>query len=306
MFSQDDLDFIKQINDLKKEKNAIILAHNYQLLEIHQVADFIGDSLQLAQQAEKVEADIILFAGVRFMAETAKLLNPKIKVLLSVADAGCPMADMIEPFQLEEFKTAHPEYQIVCYVNSSVEIKAQSDVCVTSSNAVKIVEQLDSSRPILFVPDQNLGKYTQSKTGKHIRVWEGMCPIHHFVFSLNDIDRVRKEYPEHTLIVHPECTPEIINKADMACSTKGMADYTATHEKVILGTEIGLIESLQFKYPEKSIIPLSNMAICKNMKKTSLSELLITLQTERNEIQIPDEVASRAVKSINRMLELSK
>jgi len=306
MYSEEELKMIEEIKRLKQSKNAIILAHNYQILEIHEIADFVGDSLQLAQEAAKVKADIIVFAGVKFMAETAKLLNPGVKVLLTAGDAGCPMADMIEPFQLQEFKSLHPEYQIVCYVNSSVEIKAESDVCVTSSNAVKIVNQLDKDRPILFVPDQNLGKYTMSKTGREIRVWEGMCPIHHFIFSEEDIKRVRRDYPDHTLIVHPECTPEIINLADMAGSTKGMADYVETHDKIILGTEIGLIESLQAKYPEKSIVGLSNLAICKNMKKTNLTELYKTLSEERNEINIDEKVAQQAVKAINRMLELSK
>ncbi|HOD53581.1 MAG TPA: quinolinate synthase NadA [Candidatus Cloacimonadota bacterium] len=305
MFSPEDNSIVEKINKLKTEKNAIILAHNYQVLEVQKVADFIGDSLQLAQKAKEVNADIIVFAGVRFMAETAKLLNPDVKVLLTAKEAGCPMADMIEPFQLQEFKAKHPEYQIVCYVNSSVEIKAECDVCVTSSNAVKIVEKLDSSRPILFVPDQNLGKYTQLKSRKTIKVWDGMCPIHHFIFTVKDIERVRKDYPDHTIIVHPECQPEIIKHADFACSTKGMADYAESHDKLILGTEIGLIEALQDKYPEKSILPLSNMAVCVNMKKTHLDDVLNVLENEVNEIKIDPEIARKAVQAINKMLELS-
>ncbi len=305
MLSPEDKKIIERIIELKKQKNAVILAHNYQVLEVQKAADFVGDSLQLAQKAKEAKAEMIVFAGVRFMAETAKLLNPEAKVLLTVKDAGCPMADMIEPFQLQEFKAKHPEYQVVCYVNSPVEIKAECDVCVTSSNAVKIVEHLDASRPILFVPDQNLGKYTRLKTQKTIKVWDGMCPIHHFIFTLKDIERVRKDYPDHTLIVHPECQPEIIENADMACSTKGMADYAETHDKLILGTEVGLIEALQDKFPEKSIKPLSSMAVCINMKKTHLEDVLSVLENENNEIQIDPEIAEKAVQSIDRMLELS-
>lgn len=305
MFDTEDQELIKEIIQLKKEKNAIILAHNYQLMEVQKVADFIGDSLQLAQMAKQVKADMIIFAGVRFMAEAAKLLNPETKVLLTAKDAGCPMADMIEPFQLQEFKAKHPDYLIVCYVNSSVEIKALCDVCVTSSNAVKIVNQLDPNQPIMFVPDQNLGQYTALKSNRNIKVWDGFCPIHHFFFTLNDIERVRREYPDHLLVVHPECKPEIIEKADMACSTKGMADLAEERDHLILGTEMGLVEALQSRFPQKSIIPLSKMAVCVNMKKTRLVDVRDTLLTERNEITIAPDIAKNAVRSINKMLELS-
>ncbi|MCB5250242.1 MAG: quinolinate synthase NadA [Candidatus Cloacimonadales bacterium] len=297
---------VNKIESLKKSKNAVILAHNYQLLEVQRIADFVGDSLQLAQKAKEIKADIIVFAGVRFMAETAKLLNPKVKVLLASESAGCPMADMIEPFQLQEFKAKNPEYLVVCYVNSSIEVKAESDVCVTSSNAVKIVESLDKNRPILFVPDQNLGNYTQMKSQRDIKVWEGMCPIHHFIFSTNDIKRMREKYPDHTIIVHPECQLNVIKEADFASSTKGMADFVAENDKVILGTEVGLVEALQDKYPQKSILPLSNMAVCIDMKKTTIEEILNTLEQEQNEIIIEPEIAKKAASAIDNMLKFSK
>ncbi len=299
------LEYIQKINQLKKDKNAVIIAHNYQNLEIQEIADFVGDSLQLAQEVRNVQAKIILFCGVRFMAETAKLLNPNIKVLLSVHDAGCPMADMIEPEDLKEYKNENPDHLIVCYVNSSVEIKALSDVCVTSSNAVKIVKQLDPTKTIMFVPDQNLGQYVKSQTNQDIEVWDGMCPVHHFLITLEDVKRVRSEYPDHQILVHPECTPEIVNNADKVFSTKGMADYAETHDKLIIGTEIGLTNALINRYPQKSIIPLNAKAQCKNMNKTTLEEVLYTLESERNQIEIDPEIATSALKAIERMLELS-
>lgn len=304
MLQENDL-IIEKILKLKKEKNVMILAHNYQNLDIHKIADFIGDSLQLAQEAKKVKADIILFCGVRFMAETAKLLNPHTKVLLSAGDAGCPMADMIEPDALREYKKNHPDHLIVCYVNSSVEIKAESDVCVTSSNAVKITQQLDPDKTIMFVPDQNLGQYVRSQTGRKIEVWDGMCPIHHYIITLQDVERVRREYPDHLILVHPECKPEIVERADKVFSTKGMADFAETHDKLIIGTEFGLTRALQDKFPNKSIVPLNDQAQCKNMKKTTLQEILMTLETERNQIEIDPDIAQKALQSIEKMLELS-
>ncbi len=295
----------KKIINLKKQKNAIILAHNYQILEVQEVADFIGDSLQLAQEAAKVEAEIIVFCGVKFMAETAKLLKPEAKVLLSVEDAGCPMADMITSEQLRNFKSQYQNPVVVCYVNSSVEVKAESDICCTSSNAVKIVNSVPKEQTILFVPDQNLGTFAFQKTGRKIIVWKGFCNVHHIHIKVEDIEEVRKKYPDHTLIVHPECIPEVFNRADVVTSTKGMADYTGENDNIIIGTEIGLYEQLKAKYPEKNIVPLSERAICRNMKKTTLKDVLTTLETERNEIVIEKEIAVKAVNSIDRMLELS-
>ena len=295
----------EQILKLKKEKNAVILAHNYQILSVQEIADFVGDSLQLAREAAKIETELIIFCGVKFMAETAKLLNPDAQVLLSVADAGCPMADMITGEQLRKFKEEHPDSLTVCYVNSSVEVKAESDICCTSGNAVKIIKSVPKEKTILFVPDQNLGTYAAEQTGRKIIVWNGFCNVHHIFITLEDVERVRRKFPDYTLLVHPECKPEVFHQADVVASTKGMADFTATHDNLIIGTETGLFEQLKAKYPQKNLVPLSGKAICRNMKKTTLSDVLETLQTERNEIIIAPETAKKAVKSITRMLELS-
>lgn len=291
-----------RIEQLKKEKNALFLVHNYQPLEIHSVADITGDSLQLAQEAAETDAKIIVLAGVRFMAETAKLLNPNAKVLLSHPEAGCPMADMITAEQLRQFKKDFPDSEVVCYVNSTVEVKAESDICCTSSSVIKVVNSIPKEKRILFVPDQNLGSYAAELTGREIVVWKGFCSVHHANITPADVERVRKEYPGYTLIVHPECTPEVVHLADKVASTKGMADFVAGHDKVILGTEVGLTDQLKSKYPEKSIVPLSVNAVCRNMKKSTLPLLLDVIENESNEITVPADIAERALKALERML----
>ncbi len=299
-------EFIKnEILRLKKEKNAIILAHNYQNLEIHEIADIVGDSFQLAKVAEDIKADIIVFCGVQFMAETAKLLNPKTKVLLSAGDAGCPMADMAEYEDLKLFKEKNPDHLIVCYVNSSIEVKSLCDVCVTSSNAVNIVNKLDKDKPIMFVPDKNLGHYVKINTNRKIELWDGMCPIHNYFLTVDDVKFMRKNYPDYPIIVHPECTPEVVALADFIGSTKALADYVKERDKAVIGTEVGLVEMLIEQYPEKSIIPLSQKAVCINMKKTGLKEVYYTLSEEINEILIPEDIAVSAIKPIRKMLELN-
>ncbi len=296
---------INTIKRLKKEKNALILAHNYQIMEVQDVADFVGDSLELAQKASQTDAKMIVFCGVKFMAETAKLLKPNAKVLLSQNEAGCPMADMITSKQLEEFKKEHPQSTVLCYVNSSVEVKAESDICCTSSNAVKIIESLPKDNTILFVPDQNLGTFAAQKTNKNVIVWKGFCRVHHSFISVQDIENARENFPDYKIIVHPECSPEVFNLADIVGSTKQIADYIAENDKVIIGTEIGLIAQLRIKYPNKKIRSLSDKAICINMKKTSLRDVFLTLLEENNEIIIEEKIAKKALKSINRMLQLS-
>lgn len=298
-------EIIEKIKKLKEEKNAIILAHNYQNLEVQKIADFVGDSLELAQKAAKVEADIIVFCGVKFMAETAKLLKPEAKVLLSDEHAGCPMADMITGEQLAEFRSQYPNSVVLCYVNSSVEVKAGSDICCTSSNAVKIVETIPEDKTILFVPDQNLGQYCEMKTGRKITVWKGFCNVHHIFVKPEDVERVRKDYPDYTLIVHPECPPEIFTKADVVGSTKQMVDYVAANDKIILGTETGLFYQLKDKFPEKNIVPLTENAVCRNMKETTLEGILNTLENEKNVIEINPDIAENALSSVQRMLDLS-
>jgi len=298
-------ELVNEINKLKKEKNVVILAHNYVTLDVQDIADFVGDSLQLSIEASKVKADIILFCGVRFMAETAKILSPKTKVLLPVEDAGCPMADMITAEQLRQFKNNHPNAIVMCYVNSTAEVKAESDICCTSSNAVKIIETLPRDQKILFVPDQNLGTYAAHQTKRHIIVWDGYCPVHHIKMSKQDVLDIKKQYPKHKFLVHPECPTEIIKYADVVASTKGMADYAKEHDNLIIGTEVGLFEQIKRANPDKSVLPLANKAICVNMKKIHLEDVLSSLQNEQFEITLPKELRIAAKKSIDAMLKLS-
>ncbi len=297
---------IDTINKLKKDKNAVVLAHNYQTLDIQKIADFVGDSLQLAQEAKKVEADIIVFCGVQFMAETAKLLNPDTKVLLSHPEAGCPMADMATGSDLAVFKSKYQDPVVVCYVNSSIDVKAECDVCVTSSNAVKIVSTIPEDETIIFVPDRNLGSYINDQLGREMILWQGCCNVHDRMITMADVRRVRHSYPDYTIMVHPECSPSVVKAADRVGSTKQMADYAVDHDNLIFGTEIGLIKQLKDLYPEKNIKPLTAKATCINMKKTSLREVLLTLSEEKNEIILEPAIAERALKSVSKMLELSK
>jgi quinolinate synthase len=296
----------EQILELKKQKNAVILAHNYQAVDIQEIADFTGDSLQLSLQAKQVDAPIIVFCGVRFMAETAAILNPKSKVLLPVLDAGCPMADMITAEQLIAFKSEHPGSVVICYVNSTVEVKAESDICCTSSNAVKVMESIPADQEILFVPDQNLGTWAASQTQRKVTVWLGYCVVHHFGFTVQDIDTMRKEYPKHTLLAHPECQWDIVQKADMIMSTSGMMKYAEEHDNLIIATETGLVDLLNAKYPQKSILPLCRTAVCQNMKKTQLHHVLDALRYEQHEIKVEPGIAAKAVTCLDRMLALSK
>ncbi len=296
---------VEKIIKLKKEKNAVILAHNYVTMDVQNVADFVGDSLALAQKAKTIDADLIVFCGVKFMGETAKLLNPKTKVVLANKDAGCPMADMITAEQLKKFKTDHPDSVVMCYVNSSIEVKAESDICCTSSNAVKIALSVPEDKTILFVPDKNLGTYVAEQTGHKVIVWNGFCPVHNNNFSRKDVENVRKNYPDYKLLVHPESLPEVFNKADVVGSTKGMADFSEENDKIIIGTEVGLLRQLEAKYPNKKFAALSEKAICENMKKNTLKDVLESLENESNEIIIDDNIAERALKSINTMLKLS-
>ena len=297
---------IKEIKRLKTEKNALILAHNYQNIDIQDLADFRGDSLQLSILAKEVKAPVIVFCGVKFMAETAAILNPESTILLPAIDAGCPMADMITIKQLQAFKQNYPGSPVVCYVNSSVEVKAESDVCCTSSNAVKILQSLSTNKPILFVPDRNLGSWAAQQSGKKVITWDGYCLVHQYCFSVEDVLAVKSKYPDYKLLVHPECDPQIIKYADLVISTGGMVDWVKNNDKAIIATEIGLTEYLQHIYPEKSLIPLSPKAICKNMKKTTLENVYNALKDNQYVISVEPNTAQKAKKAIDRMLELSR
>ena len=297
-------DIINEINRLRNEQNAIILAHNYQAVDIQDIADLRGDSLQLAIAAGKSDAPVIVFCGVRFMAETAAILNPKAKVLLPVYEAGCPMADMITGEQLSEYKKARPDTVVVCYVNSSVEVKALSDICCTSSNAVKVLSSIPAEKDVLFVPDQNLGRWAASQAKRKVNLWTGYCPVHHWGFNIERVNDLRSKYPDHELLVHPESPKEVVDAADHVMSTGGMLSYAKDHDKLIIATEQGLTDYLNHIYPEKDIRALNPRAICKNMKKTSLTDVLHALQNMSHHIKVEEDIAQKAIHSLNRMMEL--
>lgn len=297
---------ISEIKRIKEEKNAVILAHNYQIPEIQDIADYVGDSLGLSRKAADTDADIIVFCGVHFMAESAKILSPNKKVLLPVLDAGCPMADMIDADQLRMFKEEYPDATVACYVNSSAEVKAESDICVTSSNALKIIKSLDSKR-ILFIPDQNLGHYISTKVPeKEIISWEGFCITHHRVRH-NEIDMIRKHRGETKILVHPECNPAVVEKADFVGSTSQIIEHIkqSDEKEFIIGTEMGILHTLRKQNPGKKFHLLSPSLVCYNMKKTSLEDVYRALKDEKNEISVDKEVMDKAYKSLERMLELS-
>jgi len=295
----------EKISVLKKEKDAVILAHNYQLGEVQDIADFVGDSLQLSIEASKVEKSVIVFCGVHFMAETAKILNPEKKVLLPDKRSGCPMADMITAEQLRELRDRHPGAVVICYVNSSAEVKALSDICCTSSNAVKVVQSVPPDSDIIFIPDKYLGSYVQSRTGRKMILWNGYCPTH-VMISARDIIELKKEHLDAEVIVHPECTPEVIELADRVESTGGMLRYVRESGKktFIIGTEIGIIHRLRKENPEKIFIPATDRAVCPNMKLISLEKVLWALEEEKTEIIVPDHIAERARSAIDSMIAL--
>jgi quinolinate synthase len=292
-----------RIDEMKRRKNAIILGHNYQTGAVQGVSDFLGDSLRLSQLAHETDADIVVFCGVRFMAESAKILSPGKKILLPSSDAGCPMADMITGAELDEFKAAHPGVPVVCYVNTSAEVKAKSDVCCTSSNAVGIVEAIEGDE-VLFVPDRNLAAYVSTKVRKNVIPWSGHCYVHN-MFVAEDIELARRERPGVKVVVHPECPPEVTAEADYVCSTGGMMRLAPEHDELIVGTEIGLVDRMNREHPGKAFHPLSALAICRTMKMTSLPLVAWALENEQHEITVPEGVRARAERALARMLDLS-
>ncbi len=299
------MDISSEIKRIAREKNALILAHNYQSGEIQDIADISGDSLELAQKASKNDADIIVFCGVHFMAESASILSPEKKVILPDPDAGCPMADMVDAEGLMELKQEHPDAVVVTYINSSAEVKALSDIICTSSNALKIVERAESNK-IIFVPDRNLAAYVQRFTGKKIIPWKGFCPTHE-KFTIADLEAVREKNPGALVIVHPECRPEVIDAADKVLSTGQMVKFVQETDalKIIVGTEIGMIHRLSKAAPHIEFIPASESFICPNMKKINLEKLYHSLVNEMPVITVNDDIRVKALKSLERMLELS-
>jgi quinolinate synthase len=296
---------VDKIKQLKAERNAVILAHNYQSGEIQDIADFTGDSLGLSLEASKTEADVIVFCGVLFMAETAAILSPQKTVLLPDKHAGCPMADMITAGQLETLKSQHPDALVVCYVNSPVEVKALSDYCCTSSNAVKLVNNLPKEKKIIFVPDQHLGKFVQERTGRDMILWPGFCPTHVRILA-EDVQAARKAHPDAMVLSHPECGPEVRALADALLSTGQMLTFAGTSDKkeFIIATEQGILHSLKKRYPDKKFYPASDKAICPNMKKITLEKVLWSLQDMQYIISVKQEIRDKACRSLDRMLEV--
>lgn len=299
-------ELIEKINKLKKEKNAVILAHCYQNAEIDEVADYVGDSLYLSQMAAKTDADIILFAGVYFMAQTAKILCPDKKVLLPRLESGCRMADMISLKQLREFKSKNPDIPTVCYINSTAEVKSECDICCTSSNALKIVDSLKAEK-VLFLPDTYLGKWVESKLdGVQVITYPGFCPTH-LQIRPEDINSAREKYPNAPVLAHPECHQSVTALADYVGSTTGIMKYAIESGKkqFIIATEKGVVDRLKRDYPEKEFILIKESIICPNMKWHNLIDIYNALEKEEHEIDVDKEIASKALKCIDRMLDVS-
>ena len=299
-------ELIEKINKLKKEKNAVILAHCYQNVEIDEVADYVGDSLYLSQMAAKTNADIIIFAGVYFMAQTAKILNPSKKVLLPRLESGCRMADMITLDQLREFKSKYSKMPTVCYINSTAEVKSECDICCTSSNAVKIVDSLKADE-ILFLPDTYLGKWVESQLGNvKVNTYTGFCPTH-VQIRPNDVTEARKKYPNALVLAHPECHQSVVAMADYVGSTTGIMKFAAQSDKkeFIIATEKGVVDRLKRDYHEKEFYLIKDNVICPNMKWHTLTDIYNALDREEHEITVDTEIASKALKCIDRMLEVS-
>ncbi|MCM5529893.1 quinolinate synthase NadA [Parasegetibacter sp. NRK P23] len=306
------LDLFAEIEKLKKEKNAILLAHYYQEPDIQDVADYIGDSLGLAQQAEKTNADIIVFAGVHFMAETAKILNPSKKVLLPDLNAGCSLADSAPPELFKAFKQKYPDHLVISYINCSAGIKALSDIICTSSNAEKIVESLPKDQKIIFAPDKNLGAYLVKKTGRDMVLWNGACMVHE-IFSLEKITKLKQRHPNAKIIAHPECEEPILRIADHIGSTTGLLKYTQTDSatEYIVATETGILHQMQKESPHKTFIPAppNNSCACNDcphMKLNTLEKLYLCMKYETPEITMDEQLRLAAKKPIDRMLEISK
>lgn len=296
----------EEIRSLLKERNAVLLVHYYQRGEVQDIADILGDSLALSMEAAKTDARVIVFAGVRFMAESASILSPDKTVLLPRIEAGCPLADMITVEQLETVRKNHPDAAVVAYVNSSAAIKAHSDICCTSANAVRVVNSLTDAKKVLMVPDGNLARYTAKFTDKEIIPWTGYCPVHHFV-TVEEVGEVKKRYPDAPFAAHPECDPAVLEMADYVGSTGGIIRYAGeiNARKIIVGTESGIIHQLKKNNPEKQFIPVSEKLICHDMKYTSLEDIRDSLVEMKHMITVPDGVRIGANRALSRMLAVS-
>ena len=295
----------EKILELKEKRHAVILAHNYQLGEIHDIADFVGDSLDLSQKAAQTDAKVIVFCGVHFMAETASLLCPDKIVLLPDEHAGCPMADMVTVEDLRKKKSESPDASVVCYINTTAAVKTECDICCTSSNALKVVSTIPEGKPIIFVPDRYLGAFAAAQSDREMILWPGYCPTHQRI-TADDIVKLKKQYPEAQVVVHPECRSDVTALADKALGTGGMMRYAreSEHKDFIIGTEIGIIYRLRKENPSKRFIPASEQAICPNMKLITLEKILWSLEGMVYQVSVPEELRDRARKPVERMLAI--
>jgi quinolinate synthase len=310
----------ERIRRRKTGLNAVILGHNYQRVEIQEVSDYLGDSLGLSQEAAKTDADVIVFCGVHFMAETAKILSPDKTVLMPDLRAGCPMADFVTGDALRGLKARYPDAVVVSYVNSTAEVKAESDICCTSSNAVQVVQSIPADRTILFVPDRNLARYTAEKSGRPyvvagredagevqpgtIVAWDGYCYVHDDLV-LDELAEAKKKHPRALVVIHPEARADLLAQADLVASTAKMVDIAEQNDEVIFGTERGIVDRMKARFPEKTLIPLSGAAICGNMKVNTLAKLAWCLDHQQHELTLDEDVRLRAERSLRRMLELA-
>lgn len=305
------LDLFEEINKLKKEKNAVILAHYYQDADIQDIADYIGDSLGLSQQAASTNAGIIVFAGVHFMAETAKILSPQKKVIVPDLRAGCSLADACPADEFAKFKEKYPGHIVITYVNSSAEVKTLTDICCTSTNAVQVIESVPKNQPIIFAPDKNLGNYLMKKTGRNMVLWKGTCEVHE-IFSMEKIIRLKEQHPKAELIAHPECEEAVLELADFIGSTTGLLKYTmrSNSKEFIVATEPGILHQMQLKSPDKTFIPAppDNSCACNDcphMKLNTLEKLYLCMKYEEPEVILSEEIIRKAKKPIERMMEIS-
>ena len=295
----------KKIRQLVEKRNAIILAHNYQPPEVQEIADLCGDSLELSIKASQTDAEVIVFCGVHFMAETASILCPDKKVLLPVLNAGCPMADMITAQDLREKKAEMPDATVISYVNTTAEVKAESDICCTSANAVQVAESIDPGLEIYMTPDKNLAQYTQHNTDRKIRYWEGYCPIHNSL-TVEQVTKVKRAHPDAPFIAHPECPPDVLDQADEIRSTSGMLAYVAESDKkeFIIGTETGILHPMSKANPHKILIPADPNMVCEDMKKTGLKDILQSLEKLKPEVKVSEEIRVKARGAVDRMLAI--
>ena len=296
---------LEKIKQLKTQREAVILAHNYQPAEIQDLADFTGDSLALSIKAAETDAKVIVFCGVQFMAETAAILSPEKTVLLPDKNAGCPLADMITAEQLKELKQQHPDAIVVCYVNSSAEVKAESDYCCTSANAVEVVSSLPQNRPIIFVPDQHLGQFVADRTARDLILWPGYCHVH-VVITEDVIKNAKAKYPNAIVMSHPECSEPVKELSDELLSTGQMLKFAqkSTAKRFIIATETGMIHALKKQRPDAEFVPASERAICPNMKLINLEKIVWSLEDMKYKVTVPPDIRTRAKKSLDRMVEI--